>query len=179
MSLEESPVTARRSRRLLKRDFPDEIEAIWSRVGTPEVATDPMGLEVTDIFISLTSREQWKRAKTQDAFVKAMAELTKNLPGMRAVYTQPIEMRINEMVAGIRADVGIKVYGDDLEVLKEKAARTEQLLKEIPAVRGCDDRAGDGSFSPQSRSRSGPRSKWALIETGPGHHQSCRRYPGW
>ena len=72
-----------------------------------------------------------------------MARVTKALPGMRAVYTQPIEMRINEMVAGIRADLGIKLYGEDLETLKAKAEEIEKVVKAIPGCRRYDDRAGD------------------------------------
>lgn len=131
VSLEESLEYGSHIEALLKEEFPDEIENIWSRTGTAEVATDPMGFEVTDVYISLKPREQWKKAKTQDELVSAMAELTETLPGMRAVYSQPIEMRINEMVAGIRADLGIKLFGDDLEVLKEKAAEIERVVKSI------------------------------------------------
>ena len=134
VSLEESTRYGTKIEQLLKREFPDEIEAIWSRVGTPEIATDPMGLEVGDIFITLTPREQWKRAKTQAALVKEMSELTQKLPGMRAAYTQPIEMRINEMVSGIRADVGIKLYGDDLATLKAKAEEILRVVLQIPGA---------------------------------------------
>ena len=93
-----------------------------------------MGLELSDIFITLKPRTGWKRAKTQDELVAAMASATKVLPGMRAVYTQPIEMRINEMVAGIRADLGIKLYGEDLETLKAKAEEIEKVVKSIPGA---------------------------------------------
>ncbi|MBV8128404.1 MAG: efflux RND transporter permease subunit, partial [Planctomycetaceae bacterium] len=134
ISLEESTRYNTKIERLLKREFRDEIDAIWSRVGTPEVATDPMGLEVGDIFVTLTPRERWKRAKSQDELVKAMAELTEKLPGMRAAYTQPIEMRINEMVSGIRADVGIKLYGDDLATLKAKAEEILRVVLQIPGA---------------------------------------------
>ena len=109
VSLEESLRYGTHIERMLKEKFPDEIEDIWTRTGSAEVATDPMGLELTDIFITLKPRTAWKRARTQDELVAAMASVTKVLPGMRAVYTQPIEMRINEMVAGIRADLGIKL----------------------------------------------------------------------
>ncbi len=68
---------------------------------------------MTDVYVTLTPREQWKRAKSQDELVVAMAKVTDELPGMRAIYSQPIELRINEMVAGIRADLGIKVFGPD------------------------------------------------------------------
>jgi cobalt-zinc-cadmium resistance protein CzcA len=120
--------------RILKEEFPDEVGAIWSRTGTAEVATDPMGLELSDIFIALTPRDRWKKAATQEALVEAMSEITEQLPGMRAVYGQPIEERINEMVAGIKADLGIKLFGDDLEVLKERAAEIVAVVQAIPGA---------------------------------------------
>jgi cobalt-zinc-cadmium resistance protein CzcA len=134
VSLEESLRYGSHIERMLKDKFPDEIEDIWTRTGSAEVATDPMGLELSDIFITLKPRTDWKRAKSQDELVATMANATKRLPGMRAVYTQPIEMRINEMVAGIRADLGIKLYGDDLEMLKAKAEEIEKVIKSIPGA---------------------------------------------
>ena len=134
VSLEESLRYGSRIEGFLKAKFPDEIEDVWSRTGTAEVATDPMGLELTDVFITLKDRERWKRAETQEELVAQMADETKVLPGMRAVYTQPIEMRLNEMVAGIRADLGVKLYGEDLDVLKAKAAEIEAVLGTIPGA---------------------------------------------
>ncbi|MEO6809582.1 MAG: CusA/CzcA family heavy metal efflux RND transporter [Isosphaeraceae bacterium] len=158
VSLEESLEYGTRIETILKEEFPDEIESIWSRTGTAEVATDPMGFEVTDVYIMLTPRKgrylierpslfsrpetwrrywgqkpvgRWTKAKGQDELVAKMAEVTETLPGMRAVYSQPIELRINEMVAGIRADLGIKVFGPDLEVLKEKAAEIDAVLHTV------------------------------------------------
>ncbi len=93
-----------------------------------------MGFEVTDVYVTLKSRDLWKKAGTQEELVGAMAEVTEKLPAMRAEYSQPIEMRINEMVAGIRADLGIKLFGDDLDVLKEKAAEIERVVKAIPGA---------------------------------------------
>jgi cobalt-zinc-cadmium resistance protein CzcA len=136
ISLEESIAYGTRIEALLKAEFPDEIDKIWSRTGTAEVATDPMGFEVTDVYIALKPRDRWTKAKTQDELVAAMAKVTETLPGMRAVYSQPIELRINEMVAGIRADLGIKLFGDDLDVLKSKAAEIERVVK---TVRGAAD----------------------------------------
>ena len=134
VSLDESLRYGTRVEAFLKSRFPDEIEDLWSRTGTAEVATDPMGLELTDVFISLHDRGRWKRAETQEELVAQMAEATKVLPGMRAVYTQPIEMRLNEMVAGIRSDLGVKLYGEDLETLKLKAAEIEEVLKSTPGA---------------------------------------------
>ena len=136
VSLEESLEYGGRIESILKRNFPDEIDQVWSRTGTAEVATDPMGFEVTDVYISLRPRERWTRAKTQEELVAEMAKVTEDLPGMRAVYSQPIELRINEMVAGIRADLGIKLFGDDLDVLKAKAAEIEAVVR---GIRGAAD----------------------------------------
>lgn len=161
VSLEESLDYGSRIEAILLESFPDEIESIWSRTGTAEVATDPMGFEVSDVYVMLRPREGtysvarpsifsppsawrhymtqkpvgcWKKARSQDELVEKMAEVTGKLPGMRAVYSQPIELRINEMVAGIRADLGIKIFGPDLEVLKEKAAEVERVVKSIPGA---------------------------------------------
>jgi len=129
VSLDESIRYGTQIERLLLERFPDEIEHIWTRTGTAEVATDPMGLEVSDVFMSLTPREQWTRAGTQDGLVRQMSAALDGMPGMRAVFTQPIEMRMNEMIAGIRADVGIKLFGDDFEVLREKAGEIRSLVE--------------------------------------------------
>jgi cobalt-zinc-cadmium resistance protein CzcA len=119
---------------ILKSEFPDEITSIWTRTGTAEIATDPMGLELSDVFIALAPRGRWKKARSQEELVEAMAEITETLPGMRAVYGQPIEERINEMVAGIKADLGIKLFGDDLELLKEKAGEIVSVVQTIPGA---------------------------------------------
>jgi cobalt-zinc-cadmium resistance protein CzcA len=134
VSLEQSLDYGTRIEAMLKEEFPDEIDRVWSRTGTAEVATDPMGFEVTDVYVSLKPRAEWKRARTQEELVAAMAGVTETLPGMRAVYSQPIELRINEMVAGIRADLGIKLFGEDLEVLKERAAAIERVVKQVPGA---------------------------------------------
>jgi cobalt-zinc-cadmium resistance protein CzcA len=132
VSLDESLRYGNRIENLLLAGFPDEIETLWTRTGTAEVATDPMGIELSDIFIMLTPRSTWKRARTQQELVAAMQSELEVLPGMRLVFTQPIEMRVNEMVAGIRSDVGVKLFGDDLAVLRAKAREIETVLRSIP-----------------------------------------------
>lgn len=131
VSLDESVRYGTQIERLLLTTYPDEIERIWSRTGSAEVATDPMGVELTDVFIRLAPREQWRKAKTYEALATSMEQTLADYPGMRAAFSQPIEMRINEMVAGIRNDVGIKIFGDDLEELKRQAQRVESILKRI------------------------------------------------
>ena len=134
ISLDESVRYGTQIETLLKTQFPDEIEHIWTRTGTAEVATDPMGLEVSDVFITLWPREQWTRGDTQAELVEAMAATLEGMPGMRSVFTQPIEMRVNEMIAGIRADVGIKLFGDDFASLRENADQIRRAIERIPGA---------------------------------------------
>jgi cobalt-zinc-cadmium resistance protein CzcA len=134
VSLDESVRYGTRIEKHLLESFPDEIERVWTRTGTAEVATDPMGIELSDVFITLTPREKWSRATTQDELVQVMETELSVLPGMKAIYTQPIEMRVNEMIAGIRADVGVKLFGDDFDLLKKKAREIESILQEIPGA---------------------------------------------
>ncbi len=134
VSLDESIRYGTRIEKLLLARYPDEIRAVWSRTGTAQVATDAMGMEVTDIFITLHPRETWTQAPTQAELVEHMSADLETMPGMRAIFTQPIEMRVNEMTAGIRADVGVKLFGDDIEVLRAKAQEIQELLETIPGA---------------------------------------------
>jgi len=134
VSIEETARFSTRIEALLKREFPDEINRIWTRSGSPEVATDPMGIEVSDVFITLHPREHWKRASTHAELETEVDRVLRRLPGMNYSFTQPIEMRVNEMIAGIRTDVGIKVFGDDYGVLKEMTEKIESLLRTIPGT---------------------------------------------
>jgi cobalt-zinc-cadmium resistance protein CzcA len=115
----------------LLEKFPDEIELIWTRTGTAELSTDPMGLELSDMFISLTPRKQWKQARNQQELVDAIDAELADLPGQNRIFTQPIEMRVNEMIAGIRSDIGIKLFGDDLNILEDKAEQITTLVEQI------------------------------------------------
>jgi cobalt-zinc-cadmium resistance protein CzcA len=117
--------------RLILAAFPDEVRHVWSRIGTAEVATDPMGVELTDIFVSLTPRSQWTKARTQAELVKLMGHELRTIPGQRISFSQPIEMRINEMISGSRLDVAIKLFGDDFEVLRQKSQEIERVLTSI------------------------------------------------
>jgi heavy metal efflux system protein len=120
--------------RLILDSFPDEVQRAWSRLGTAEVATDPMGIELSDIFLTLKPREQWKRARTQQELAAEIEKVIRKFPGINVVLTQPIEMRINEMIAGIRSDIGIKIYGDDLETLRRLSDEVQQVLLDIPGA---------------------------------------------
>jgi cobalt-zinc-cadmium resistance protein CzcA len=117
--------------KVILAEFPDEVEHVWSRIGTAEVATDPMGVELTDIFVTLKPRAKWKKARTQAEFTELLDRALRDLPGQRLAYSQPIEMRMNEMVSGVRADLGVKVFGDDFDVLVKKGAEIETILRSI------------------------------------------------
>lgn len=140
IDLEESTAYNTRIERILLDEFPDEIGRAWSRIGAAEVATDPMGTELTDIFLALKPREEWKKVKTQAELTEKIDVLLKDLPGLNMSITQPIEMRMNEMVAGIRSDVGIKVYGDDFEKLTRVSDDIQRVLKDI---KGSVDISGE------------------------------------
>ncbi len=118
--------------RAVLEDFPDEVEHVWSRIGSAEVATDPMGVELTDMFITLKPRSEWTRAKTQDELTAQIQKTLRRMPGQKIAMTQPIEMRLNEMISGVRSDVAVKLFGDDFDILVEKAGEIERVLREIP-----------------------------------------------
>ncbi|QDU59916.1 Cobalt-zinc-cadmium resistance protein CzcA [Planctomycetes bacterium Pan216] len=129
--LDESTRYNTQMERVLLEKFPDEIAQVWSRIGTAEVATDPMGTELTDLFITLRPRSRWTRAATQEVLTALIQEELRDLPGPRLAMTQPIEMRMNEMISGVRSDVAAILYGDDLDLMVGKAKEIERVLKSI------------------------------------------------
>jgi cobalt-zinc-cadmium resistance protein CzcA len=140
ISVEEAVAVNDRIEKLLLAVFKDEIANIWTRLGSAEIATDPMGVELSDFFLALRPRQQWKKAHTQTELVEEMRKLFVKIPGMRVAFSQPIEMRMNELVAGIRSDIGIKIYGDDLEVLRQLS---DQVQKVLGGIEGRGDVSGE------------------------------------
>ena len=134
--LEESIRYNTKMEQVLLEKFPDEIAQVWSRIGTAEVATDPMGTELTDLFITLHPREEWTRAGTQEELTNLLLEELRDLPGPRLAMSQPIEMRMNEMISGVRSDVAAILYGDDLDLMVAKASEVEQALQ---SIHGAED----------------------------------------
>ena len=132
--LDESVRYATRMEQVVLKAFPDEVEHAWTRIGTAETATDPMGVELSDMFISIKPRSQWKRARTQDGLERLIQRELRDMPGQRIAMTQPIEMRLNEMISGVRADLAVKIYGDDFDVLVEKGREVEATLRAIPGA---------------------------------------------
>jgi cobalt-zinc-cadmium resistance protein CzcA len=135
-SLDESLRMNQRMEADLLKQFPDEVEICWSRVGSPEVPTDASTVEMTDLFVKLYPRERWKQAKTQAELVGLMEKTVADYPGQTIWFTQPIEQRINEMVSGVRADVALKLFGAEFDTLIGTARNLESVLRDVP---GCAD----------------------------------------
>jgi cobalt-zinc-cadmium resistance protein CzcA len=116
------------------REFP-EVEQIVTRIGSPEVATDVMGIELSDVFVILDPKSEWKTGRTKEDLIEAMAEaLDHRVPGMGFSFTQPIEMRFNELIAGVRSDIAVSIFGDDLDVLERLGSDVAELLRRVPGA---------------------------------------------
>jgi cobalt-zinc-cadmium resistance protein CzcA len=118
----------------LKQAFPDEIEHVFARTGTAEVATDPMGPNVSDTYVMLKPRSAWKKASTQEELAGAMEKVLEAHPGQSYEFSQPIELRFNELISGVRSDVALKIFGDDLELMLKSAAKVAAVLRKTPGV---------------------------------------------
>jgi cobalt-zinc-cadmium resistance protein CzcA len=112
-----------------------EVERVLAKIGTAEVATDPMPPSVADTYVILKDRDEWpdpRKPKVQ--FVEELEQALSKVPGNNYEFTQPIQMRFNELISGVRSDLAIKIYGDDLDVLTAQAERIERILAEIPGA---------------------------------------------
>lgn len=117
--------------KVLMERFPDEIKTTATRIGRPDIATDPMLLSQHDIFLPLTPRSQWKKASTKAELIEKIEEALGDIPGMKYSFTQPIEMRMNELSegTGIRGEIGVKIYGPKVETLRSKAAEVASVMR--------------------------------------------------
>ena len=115
------------------KQFP-EVDKVVAKIGTAEVATDPMPPSVADTFIMLKDRSEWPDPrKPKDELIRELEVAVKAVPGNNYEFTQPVQMRMNELIAGVRADVAVKVYGDDLEQLMAIGDAVEKLAARWPA----------------------------------------------
>ncbi len=121
-----------KAEKLLKAEYP-EIKQAVSRIGSAEIPTDPMPIERADIMVSLKPKAEWTSAETTPELMEKMEETLHTIPGLEAEISQPIQMRNNELLTGIKQDVAIKIFGEDLDVLSEQA---EKIAKLIAGVRG-------------------------------------------
>lgn len=146
MSLEKAIERAGVLERALKEELPDEIDRVLTRIGRAEVATDPMLVSQHDILISLKPEWQWKKVRSKPELDRAVREAVGKVPGMGPSFTQPIKMRMMELIEGfgIRAELGIKLYGDDLELLARKGAEIGRAIRSVPGNRDVSVEATEG-----------------------------------
>jgi len=136
-SLTETIEATLKAQRALLKNFP-EIRQVVSRIGASEVPTDPMPVEMTDQMINMKDRSDWTSAETREEMSEKMSEvLEREVPGIMTEFTQPIQMRFNEMITGARSDVVVKIYGDDLKTLFERANAAAALITPIEGVASC------------------------------------------
>lgn len=128
----------KRTQELLLEKFP-EISHIISRIGTSEVATDPMGVNISDTYLFLEPVSEWREVDGEPISKDALATLMNDtlnlyLPGQAYLFTQPIELRFNELLSGVRADIAIKVFGEDFDTLEEVAIEVREIIEQIPGA---------------------------------------------
>ncbi len=134
--LEGSVAQSRRMEQHLLEEFPDEIATIVSKTGRAEISEDPMGPEQTDLIIMLKPRKQWTAARSKADLVAGIEKALKAFPGIRPAFSQPIALRVNELISGIKSDIAIKIFGDDIDVLIETA---EQIAPALAGIEGAAD----------------------------------------
>lgn len=111
-----------------------EVITVFSRSGTPEVATDPMPMSLTDSYIMLKPRSQWRPGLTKERLLAEIEEQAKRIPGQGYGFSQPIQMRFSELVSGVKADIGVKVFGEEIETLRRKADEVASALRKVPGA---------------------------------------------
>lgn len=132
ISLPESLALQGKAEKILKK-FPEVIDVI-SKTGRADIASDPMGVEVSDVIVTLRPHEQWKTAKSKEELVEKMREALAALPGVASSFSQPIALRVDELVTGVKSAIGIKIFGEDLDILKEKGEQVARVLTTVPGA---------------------------------------------
>ncbi len=132
-SLDESIRTATQAEQILLQNFP-EIKQVVSKIGTAEVPTDPMSVELADIMIVMKEKDEWTSAETREELVGLMEGKLQTIIGASFDFTQPIQLRFNELMTGAKTDVAVKIYGDDMEILHEKAVQAAGIAARIPGA---------------------------------------------
>ncbi len=134
-SLTETIETTTKIESIVKEKFP-EVQKIVSRIGVAEVPTDPMPMDLADVFVILAPKSEWITTNSKEELVEMMKEELEKIPGVNYEFTQPIEMRFNELLEGVREDIAIKLYGEDIDILASKA---NEISKIIAGTEGIGD----------------------------------------
>ena len=132
-SLTQSVEVSKIIQKKLLHDFP-EIEDIVTKIGSAEIPTDPMPVETGDIMVILAPKDKWTSASTKNELFEKMEKSLHDIPGVKYEFSQPIQMRFNELMTGSRADIAIKIFGEDLETLSRLGKKAEQIIRKVPDV---------------------------------------------
>ncbi len=132
ISLPQSLALQTEAEKILKQ-FPEVIDVV-SKTGRADIASDPMGVELSDVIVTLKPHEEWTTTKSKDELVEKMREALAELPGVASSFSQPIALRVDELVSGVKSAIGIKIFGDDLDVLKAKAEAVSRVLARVPGA---------------------------------------------
>src|SRR5579883_839640 len=132
ISLTESIQISNRIEKVI-RSF-DEVSGVVTKIGRPDLATEAMGVYQGDVYVLLRPREQWKRARTKEDLIGSMSAALARIPGVAYNFTQPMAMRLDEVVSGIKADVALKIFGDDSRVLEQQAEHALRLISTVPGA---------------------------------------------
>lgn len=132
-SLSQQIETTTKVEKILKERFP-EVKMAISKIGSAEIPTDPMPMEAADMIIILKEKKEWTSAKTKEELIQKMEEAIEEIPGVVTEFSQPIQMRFNELMTGVRSDVAIKVFGDDLDKLVSIGEEINGMINSVPGV---------------------------------------------
>jgi len=121
---------------LILKNFPDEVREVVGKIGTSEIPTDPMPLEATDVMIILKDKSEWTKASGREELAEKMQEVLSEIPGITFGFQQPIQMRFNELMTGVKQDVAVKIFGEDLKVLEELSHKVQHL---VSGIEGAQD----------------------------------------
>ncbi|MBB2148862.1 CusA/CzcA family heavy metal efflux RND transporter [Pedobacter gandavensis] len=132
-SLSQVVETFGKAEKILKAQFP-EVKQVVTRIGSAEIPTDPMPVERGDMMVAMKPKEEWTSAKTKEEMSEKMEAALSILPGVNIEITQPMQMRFNELMTGVRQDVAIKIYGEDLDVLTQQANKIAKLIAPVQGV---------------------------------------------
>ena len=133
-ALTETIETSKQIETILLKEFPDEIKDVMARIGVSEIPTDPMPMDIADMFLLLKPEKNWTKAKNKKELIHKVKEELKVIIGVNFQFSQPLELRFNELMTGARQDLVIKLFGENLDVLSEKAEQISELISGIEGI---------------------------------------------
>lgn len=134
-SLSYTVEAAQKGAAILIQEFPDEVKEVVSKIGSSEIPTDPMPMDATDLIVVLKPRKEWKKADDREELADKMTEALGVIPGVTFGFQQPIQMRFNELMTGVRQDIAVKIFGEDLDILTDLSKQVARVVGEVEGVR--------------------------------------------